>query len=184
MASWTFDTTHSKASFAVKHMMVTTVRGSFEQLEGKIEYDPANPSAATVEVQIPAASIDTGVTDRDNHLRSPDFLDVANHPMLTFKSSQVEPTGGETARITGDLTIRGVTREVVIDAEFLGLQTDPFTKAQKAGFSGETKINREDYGLMWNVALEAGGVLVGKEVRIFLDVQAVLAAQPDTAAQA
>lgn len=178
MATWTFDPLHTSASFSARHMMVTTVRGSFSKVSGTIEYDPANPAAASVEAVIEAASIDSGVADRDNHLKSADFLDVANYPTITFKSKRVEPTGDNTARITGDLTIRGVTREVVLEAELLGLGIDPFSKAEKAGFAAETKINREDWGLVWNVALEAGGVLVSKEVKLSLDVQAIRVTEP------
>lgn len=173
MTTWLIDPAHSQVSFSARHMMVTTVRGSFKSLSGTIEFDPANPAAAQVEVTIEAASIDTGVADRDNHLRSPDFLDVASFPTITFKSTRVEPQGSDRARIYGDLTIRGVTREVVIEAELLGQGKDPFTGSTKAGFAGRTTINREDWGLTWNVALEAGGVLVSKEIKIELDVQAV-----------
>jgi polyisoprenoid-binding protein YceI len=181
MAMWTFDPAHSQANFSAKHLMVTTVRGSFKKVSGTIEFDPANPSAASVTAEIDAASLDSGVTDRDNHLRSPDFLDVANFPTLTFKSTKVEPQGQDTARVTGDLTIRGVTRPVVLDVEFSGVQTNPFSGAQQAGFTAETKINREDWGLVWNVALEAGGVLVGKEVKITLDVEVIKAAEAQPA---
>jgi len=173
MTTWLIDAAHSQVSFSARHMMVTTVRGSFKSLSGTIEFDPANPAAAQVEVAIEAASIDTGVVDRDNHLRSPDFLDVASFPTITFKSTRVEPQGSDRARIYGDLTIRGVTREVVIEAELLGQGKDPFTGSTKVGFAGRTTINREDWGLTWNIALEAGGVLVSKEIRIELDVQAV-----------
>jgi len=157
--------------------MITTVRGSFKKVTGSIEYDPANPTATAVIAEIDAASIDTGLTDRDNHLRSPDFLDALTFPLLTFKSKNIQHTTDTTAKITGDLTIRGMTREVVLDAELLGIQTDPFAGSQKAGFVAETKINREDWGLVWNVALEAGGVLVGKEIKITLDVEAVKVAE-------
>ncbi|MFQ3567255.1 MAG: YceI family protein [Aggregatilineales bacterium] len=173
MTTWLIDPAHSQVSFSARHMMVTTVRGSFKSLSGTIEFDPANPAAAQVDVTIEAASIDTGVADRDNHLRSPDFLDTASFPTITFKSTRVEPQGSDRARIYGDLTIRGVTREVVIEAELLGQGKDPFTGSTKAGFAGRTTINREDWGLTWNIALEAGGVLVSKEIKIELDVQAV-----------
>lgn len=180
MATWNIDPTHSAAEFAVKHMMVTTVRGKFDTLSGTIEFDPANPTASSVNVEIDAASISTGTNDRDNHLRSADFLDAENFPKLTFKSTNIEVTGENTGRITGDLTIREVTRPVVIDAEFLGNLKDPWGNA-KIAFSGETKINREDFGLVWNVALETGGVLVGKEVKIFLEAQAVAVQEAVTA---
>jgi polyisoprenoid-binding protein YceI len=173
MALWKFDPAHASAQFAARHMMVMTVRGSFKKLDGFVEYDPANPAAARVEATIDAASIDTAMADRDNHLRSPDFLDVANFPTITFKSTKVTPKGGDRATITGDLTIRGVTRSVELDAELVGMSVNPFTKANHAGFSASTKINREDWGLTWNVALEAGGVLVGKDIGITLDVEVI-----------
>lgn len=173
MTTWTIDTNHASAEFAARHMMVTTVRGQFRKITGTIEYDQQNPENAYVEAVIDAAAFDTGVTDRDNHLRSADFLDVENHPQLVFKSTKVEPTSESTAKITGDLTIRGVTRPVVIEAELIGVVDSPFGDT-RVGFTGSTKINREDWGLTWNMALEAGGVLVGKEVKIMLDVQAIL----------
>jgi polyisoprenoid-binding protein YceI len=175
MATWNLDKTHTSIEFVATHMMFTRVRGKFEDFSGVISYDPANPNASSVEVTIQAASINSGVTDRDNHLKSPDFLDVANFPTITFKSTKVE-VSGDKAKIHGDLTIRNVTRPVVIEAEAVGQGVNPWGM-KVAGFSGSTKINREDYGLTWNVVLEAGGVLVSKEITINLDVQAVLAAE-------
>lgn len=172
MAQWNIDSYHSGASFSVRHMMVTTVRGGFQKVSGTLNFDPANPAAASVEADIDAASISTGVNDRDNHLRSADFLDAANFPTLHFKSTGVTLTGDNTADITGDLTIRDVTRPVVIKGEFLGTHKG-MDGQDRAGFTGTTRINREDFGLTWNVALEAGGWLVGKEVTIALDVEAV-----------
>jgi polyisoprenoid-binding protein YceI len=174
MATWQLDTAHSSATFAVRHMMITTVRGSFNIKEGKIVFDPAKPTAASVEATLDVASVNTGVADRDNHLRSADFFDAANYPVITFKSTSVKPTGENTAEITGNLTIRGVARPVVLKTEFLG-QGKGVDGKTRAGFVATTKINREDWGLTWNVVLEAGGLLVSKEVNIELDVQAVLA---------
>ena len=174
MATWQLDTAHSSATFAVRHMMITTVRGSFNITDGKIVFDPANPAAAAVEATLDVASVNTGVADRDNHLRSADFFDAANHPTIVFKSTSVKPTGENTAEITGDLTIRGTTCPVVLKTEFLG-QGKGMDGKTRAGFVATTKINREDWGLTWNVMLEAGGVLVSKEVSIELDIQAVLA---------
>jgi len=172
MPTYMIEPAHTQAAFSVRHLMITTVRGNFDKLSGTLQYDPANPEASVVEVAIDAASINTGVADRDNHLRSADFLDAATYPTLTFKSTSVKMTGTDTADITGDLTIRGVTRPVVIKAEKLGEAKDPWGNT-KIGFAGKTKINREDWGLTWNVALETGGILVGKEVTIELDVQVV-----------
>ncbi|MDX1993282.1 MAG: YceI family protein [bacterium] len=181
MATWKIDSAHSNANFVVRHMMITNVRGSFKEVSGTIEYDPANPAAASVEATINAASIETGVADRDNHLRSADFFDVANTPNITFKSTNVEPTGEGTAKVTGDLTIRDVTRPVTLDVEFTGQSANPWTKAATAGFSATGKINREEFGLTWNQALEAGGWLVGKDIKLELDVEAVQVVEAETA---
>ncbi len=181
MAQWTIDPAHSSAEFSAKHMMITTVRGRLAVVSGAIDFDPANPAAASVEATLDPASISTGLADRDGHLKSPDFLDVANYPTIHFKSTRVEPTGGEKALIHGDLTIRGTTRPVVLEAEFLGAGKNPFDQTERAGFIATTAINREDWGLTWNVMLEAGGVLVSKEIRISLDVQAVKVTETVTA---
>jgi polyisoprenoid-binding protein YceI len=177
MATWKIDSAHANAEFATRHMMVAVVRGGFKNVTGTIEFDPANPEASSVEANIDATTIYSGLVDRDNHLRSADFLDIENYPTITFKSTKVEPTGDNEAKVTGNLTIRGVTRPVVIKAEFLGSVTTPFGD-QRVGFSGTTNINREDFGLTWNMAIEAGGVLVGKDVRISLDVEAIKVVEP------
>src|SRR5688572_15146010 len=162
MATWKIDSTHTNASFAVRHMMVSTVRGRLGTASGTLEFDSANPTASHVEVDISAASIDTGVVDRDNHLRSADFLDVENHPTIFFRSTKVEVTGKDEGKIHGDLTIRGVTKPVVLETTFLGESKSPWGN-QVAGFEAKTKINREEFGLTWNAALETGGVVVGKD---------------------
>jgi len=181
MATWNLDPAHTSAEFSVRHMMITTVRGGFRNITGTLEFDPANPAAARVEAVIQTAEMtSTGLADRDNHLKSADFLDVANYPTITFKSTRVEPAGENRAKIYGDLTIRGVTRQVVIEAEYLGAVASPWGD-QRAGFTGSTTINREDFGLTWNMALEAGGWLVGKEVKIALDVEAIKVTEPVTA---
>lgn len=173
MATWNFDPAHTAAEFSARHMMIATVRGGFRNVSGTLEFDQANPAAARVEAVIPTADmVSTGMADRDNHLKSQDFLDVANYPTITFKSTRVEPRDSQHAKIYGDLTIRGVTREVVLDAEYLGEATSPWGD-QRVGFTGKVTIDREDFGLTWNVALEAGGWLVGREVKIALDVEAV-----------
>lgn len=180
MAVWNFDKTHSSANFSVRHMMVTTVRGSFSDMNGVLNFDPANPAAASVEATIQAASISTGVADRDNHLRSADFFDVEKFPTLTFKSTGVKLNDSNSGVVTGDLTIKDVTRPVTLEVEYLGEQPSPFGD-RRVGFSASTKINREDFGLTWNVALETGGVLVSKDIKIELDLQAVLAAETASA---
>jgi len=182
MATWNFDPAHSIASFSARHMMVTTVNGRFTTAPtGKIEFDPANPAAASVEAVIDATSLESGAADRDGHLKSHDFLDVGTYPTITFKSTKVVASGSEAAKIHGDLTIRNVTLPVVLDAEFLGTAKDPWQGQTRAGFSATTKINREDFGLTWNVALEAGGVLVGKDIKITLDIEAVKVEETVTA---
>lgn len=177
MPEWTFDSAHSGVTFSVRHMMVTTVRGQFQEVKGRLNFDPNDPAASYVEAEIVAASITTGVADRDNHLRSADFLDADNYPVLTFRSTRVEMTGENTARITGDLTIRGKTLPAVLEAEYLGQIDSPFGD-KRVGFSATTRINREDWGLTWNRALETGGVLVSKDIAISLDVQAIQVMEP------
>ncbi len=172
MARWNIDPAHSRAEFTVRHMMVTKVRGSFEDISGWLEFDEANPANSHVEATIQVNSITTNAEDRDTHLRSPDFFDVENYPTMTFKSTAIEVTGDQVGKVTGDLIIRGTTRQVTFDVEFFGTAASPFGD-HRAGFTGTTKINREDFGLTWNVALEAGGVLVGKDVTINVDLQVV-----------
>ena len=183
MAVWKFDPAHTTISFSARHMMVTTVRGNFAPPSGTLVFDQANPAASSVEAEIDTTTLVSGVTDRDNHLRSADFLDTANFPTITFKSTKVEVTGDDSANISGDLTIRGVTHPVVLKTEFLGVVNSPFGD-KRAGFTASTKINREDYGLNWNVAIEAGGVLVGKEIKIELDVEAIYVAETEAEAAA
>ena len=172
---WSIDPAHTQIEFSVKHMMFTTVRGQFSDFEGSVELDTDNPAESSVSVTIDAASIDTGVSDRDAHLKSGDFFDVENHPEITFRSTRVEGPieEGGSFEIVGDLTIHGVTREVTLEATFEGTGTDPWG-GTRAGFAAETAIDRRDFGLTWNQALETGGVLVGQEVTISLQVQAVL----------
>lgn len=168
---WDIDVGHSAVHFWVRHMVISKVHGRFARWSGAIELDPQDLSRSSVEVKIDAASIDTQVADRDAHLRSPDFLDVAKYPELTFRSRRVEK-GGPGLRITGDLTLHGVTREVTLEAEFAGTGKDPWGN-ERAGFSAKTSLDRKDYGLMWNAALEAGGVLVGEKVEISIELEAV-----------
>jgi len=169
---WQIDPAHTLVEFAVKHMMFTTVKGRFGGVHGTIVDDAADPSRSSVEVEIDAASIDTREEKRDAHLRSPDFLDVESYPTITFKSSRAEHAGPDRLRVVGDLTIHGTTREVVLDTTINGRGTNPFG-LEVAGFTGETTINRRDFGLNWNMALEAGGVLVGDTVKILIEIEAV-----------
>lgn len=178
VARWEIDPVHSEIAFSVRHMMVATVRGRFNQFQGVIEFDPAHPESGRVEVTIDAASIDTRNEQRDNHLRSPDFLNVEQYPTITFVSKRIEPLGDNRFRVVGDLTIRGVTREVALEAEFLGVGKDPWG-GERAGFTARTKLNRHDFGASWNVALEAGGFLVGDTLDVTIDIEAVR--KPDQA---
>ncbi|MBI4492113.1 MAG: polyisoprenoid-binding protein [Chloroflexi bacterium] len=169
---WQLDTSHTMVEFQVRHMMVTTVRGRFAGVQGTLVLDEANLANSSVEVEIDAASLDTLTEQRNNHLRSADFLDVANYPKITFKSTKVEPLGDDRLIVTGDLTIRSITRPVALDVTNNGRGTSPWG-TQVIGFSAETSINRHDFGASWNVALEAGGVLVGEKVRILIEAEAV-----------
>jgi len=179
--SWQIDHAHSHIQFSVRHMMISKVRGRFERFSGTVEFDEQNPTNSQVEVQIEAASIDTKNPDRDNHLRSPDFFNVDQYPYLTFKSTRVETIDDTHGRIIGDLTIRDVTREVVLEVEYAGQVKSPWGTTS-AGFSAETKINRKDWGLNWNVALETGGWLVSDEITIDIELELVKqVAQPEEA---
>lgn len=175
--SWQIDPAHSAVEFAVKHMMFTTVRGRFKDFRGTIEANEREPDRSTIQVEIAAASIDTGVADRDTHLRSADFLDVANHPSITFRSKRVDGAmkkEGDRFTVVGDLMIRGTTMEVTLECQFEGTGTDPWG-GTRAGSRATGKIDRRDWGLKWNQALETGGILVANEVRIEVEVQAVKA---------
>lgn len=175
------DNSHSEIQFSARHMMVSKVRGSFEKWSGAISLDPVNPANTSVDITIEAASINTKDAQRDGHLRSPDFLNVEQHPTVTFKSSKVEVTGENTARLYGDLTIVGVSKPVTLAVEYQGAAKSPWGTTSY-GFSASTKINREDWGLTWNAALETGGWLVGKEIQIDIELELVQVAEPEKAA--
>jgi polyisoprenoid-binding protein YceI len=179
---WQLDPAHTTIEFAVKHMMFTTVRGRFKSFSGTVHVDERNPDKSRVEVSIDAASIDTGVADRDAHLRSADFLDVENQPTITFRSTRVDGTHkkeGERFTVTGDLEIRGTAIPVTLEATFEGVGKDPWGK-QRAGFAARTEIDRREWGLRWNQALETGGVLVANKVRIEVEAQAVKQSDEET----
>lgn len=167
------DPVHSQVQFTVGHLMIFKVSGTFDEFQASIEADPAGKSLTSANATIKVASVDTREPKRDEHLRSADFFDAANHPDMTFVSKKVEGSG-DAITVVGDLTIRGVTREVPLKGRFLGTNTDPWGNL-RAGFTASTVINRHDYGLKWNKALETGGVLVGDEVTINLDIQAIKA---------
>jgi polyisoprenoid-binding protein YceI len=172
-ATWAIDPAHSVVELAVKHMMFSTVKGRFANVAGTIVLDEANLSNSAVTAEIDAASIDTGEPQRDGHLRSADVLDVERFPTITFRTTGVVPGDGSRFVLVGDLTIHGVTREVSLEAELVGKGVDPWG-GQRAGFAATTAINRKEFGLTWNQALEAGGVLVSDQVKISLEIQATL----------
>lgn len=169
---WNIDPAHTRASFTVRHMMISWVNGEFDKITGTVNFDPQNPAHTDVDIQIDAASINTRDEQRDAHLKSPDFLDAEKFPYLTFKSKKVEVLGDNRARLTGDLTIRDITREVVLEVEYAGMVKSPWGNLS-AGFTANTKINRKDWNLTWNVALETGGVLVGEVVNITIQLELV-----------
>jgi polyisoprenoid-binding protein YceI len=176
-ATYQIDSSHSSAGFTVRHMMVANVSGAFAKLSGTVEYDPANVGQSRVEAVIDAATVNTRNEKRDEHLRSADFFDTANHPTITFRSKKVERTGEGQLRVVGDLTMRGVTKEVVLDVDGL----TPEVQAQGAfrmGASATTRINRKDFGVSWSRALDGGGLVVSDEVRINIEVALVRKPQP------
>lgn len=168
--TWTLDKSHTSVAFVARHLMVTKVRGTFDDFDGTVIVGE-NPEDSKVDVTIGLASVDTGAPDRDNHLRSPDFFDVEQFPQMRFVSTSVEPAG-DSWLLTGDLTIRDVTRPVVLEMSYEGTATDPWGTPH-AAFAASTEIDREDWGLTWNVALEAGGWLVSRKVKIEIDAQLI-----------
>ena len=168
---YTIDTSHSRLGFVARHAMVTKVRGQFGAFEGTARIDEANPSSSKVDLTIQVASVDTGSADRDGHLKSGDFFDVETYPTITFTSTEVKRDGSDWA-VTGDLTIKDVTKPVTIEFEHTGSARDPFGNL-RVGFEGETTINRKDWGLTWNAALETGGVLVSEKIKLEFDVSAI-----------
>jgi len=170
-STWKIDPAHTSVEFAVKHLMITTVKGRFADVEGEIVIADGDPSRSSVTATLKAGSIDTRTGQRDDHLRSADFLDAANHSEITFKGTRI--TGSQSEfKLTGNLTIRGTTREVTLDVTNEGLIKDPWG-SERIAFSASTKIDRRDFGLTWNQAIESGGVLVGNDVKISIDVEAV-----------
>ncbi len=170
--AWTVDASHSTAEFSVRHLMISTVKGQFGKIEGTVTLDEANPANSEATLTIDATSVDTRSADRDGHLRSADFFDVEQFPNITFKTTKVEPTSSTQARVTGDLTIRGVTKSVIAEVSLEGEGKDPWGNQRRA-FRGETKIDRKEWGLLWNNPLENGGVLVSDEVKILVELQTI-----------
>lgn len=175
--NYTLDLAHTRIGFSARHAMVTKVRGAFNDFEGHAHLDATDPTKSTAVITIAAKSIDTRNEQRDAHLRSNDFMDLDNYPEITFTSTAVSPKGNDVYTVTGDLTIRGVTKPVSIDFEFTGTAVDPFGNV-RVGFEGSTVINRKDWGVNWNAALEAGGLLVSENVTLEFEVSAI----KDTAA--
>ena len=174
--SYSLDPMHSRAHFSIKHLMISTVRGEFTSIAGSLLLDNADVAGSSVDASIDVSSIHTGQPDRDGHLKSADFFDVATYPKITFKSKSISKTGDEDAVVVGDLTMHGVTKEVTLKVEgSLSEIKDPMGYI-RIGFTAETKVNRKDYGLVYNAALEAGGVALGEEVKITLDVEFVKSA--------
>lgn len=171
MKKWTVDTAHSEIGFSVKHMMVSKVKGSFASYDATVEADETDLQDALIDFKIDVASISTNNEDRDNHLRSADFFDAEKFPYITFKANEIAKKGDDAYELTGDLTIKDVTRPATFDVEYGGKATNPWG-VEVVAFSGEGKVNRKDFGLTWNQTLETGGVLVGEDIKITLELEA------------
>lgn len=172
LTTWVIDPAHTLIEFQAKHLMITTVKGRFPDVEGTIRADLENPENSSAEITIDAATIDSRNEGRDTHLRSADFLDVENFPHVTFKSTRIERVNDEHLTVYGDLTVRGTTREVVLDTEINGFGTSPWGQ-EVVALTATTQVNRKDFGLNWNVALETGGVLVSENVKFAIEIQAI-----------
>jgi polyisoprenoid-binding protein YceI len=195
MGTWLFEPGHTAAMFRARHMMVTYVRGHFKNVSGSLVFDPENPAQSSADVTIDAAAIWTGQPQRDAHLRSADFLDVENHPRITFKGNQVEVAGARDYTLRGALMIRGVSREVELNVSYLGEWLTPWWEEEggkwvdkgprvRAGFVAKTRINRHDFGVSWNDVVDRGGVVVGNTIDITIDAEAILEGQDDGAREA
>ncbi len=181
MAKWVFEPGHTSAEFRARHMMVSWVRGHFKNVHGTLEFNSGDPARSSTHLTINASDIWTGDPERDTHLRSADFLDVENHPHITFKSTGVDLIGDNEYKVSGNLTIRGITCPVVLDVRYLGQWLTPWWEGgvnkgpqARAGFVAYTKINRHDFGVSWNAPLEKGGIVVGHEVFLTIDIEAIL----------
>ncbi|HEX2981825.1 MAG TPA: YceI family protein [Anaerolineaceae bacterium] len=181
--TWQIDNAHSLVEFSVKHMMISTVRGRFEEFSGVVDFNEETPALSSVDVQIETASINTFEPQRDAHLRSADFFESERYPLMTFKSTKVEALDETHGKITGDLTIRDITHQVVLNVEYSGQAMSPWGKTS-AGFSAQTKINRKDWNLTWNKALETGGVLVGDEIKISIELEIIKQTEAEAEAEA
>jgi polyisoprenoid-binding protein YceI len=177
MAKWIIDPDHSAARFSVRHFMIANVIGLFSKISGLIQFDPPDLAHLSAEAEIEVGSLTTGHPERDEHLLSPDYFDAARYPRMIFKSKKTEPTGGNRGKIIADLTIRGITHPVILETEFFGPVKSPFSGKTCIGFAGRTKVNREDYGMTWNAAMEGGGVVTSREVQIDFDLEADLSSE-------
>lgn len=178
--AWQIDSSHSHVNFTARHMMISKVRGAFESFSGSVNFDEANPTNTTVNIEVDLASINTRDEQRDGHLKSPDFFDVATYPTMKFVSTRVEQIDENNGRLYGQLTIKGVTKEVALDVEYAGVAKSPWG-TESAGFSASGSINRKDWGLTWNQTLETGGVLVGDKINIEIELELVKQAQTEAA---
>ncbi len=178
--AWQIDPAHTEITFKVRHMMITNVTGNFTKFSGTVEFNPDSLHLSKIDVTIDASSINTREEKRDGHLKSPDFFDVATYPTITFKSTKVDVNGARNGKVTGDLTLHGVTKPVVLDVEHIGISKSPFGSTN-AGFTATTKINRKDWDLGWNVALEAGGWLVGEDITINIEAELIQIAETEKA---
>lgn len=178
--SWQIDSSHSHVNFTARHMMISKVRGSFETFSGTVDFDEENPTNTSVNVAVELGSINTRDEQRDGHLKSPDFFDVENYPTMTFVSTRVEQIDANNGRLYGQLTIKGVSKEVALDVEYAGIAKSPWGTVS-AGFSAAGTINRKEWGLNWNQALETGGVLVGEKINIEIELELVKVSETETA---
>ena len=178
--SWQIDSSHSHINFTARHMMISKVRGSFESFSGTVNFNEENPVNSTVEIAVDLSSINTRDAQRDGHLKSPDFFDVESHPTMRFVSTRVEQIDENNGRLIGDLTIKGVTHEVALDVEYAGVAKSPWG-TESAGFSATGSLNRKDWGLNWNQALETGGALVGDKINIEIELELVKVAETQAA---
>lgn len=176
MAKWIIDSDHSVVAFSVRHMMIAHVRGQFNKLSGVIIFDPAKIADSSIEMRIDAASIITGIQKRDDHLKSQDFFDVSKYPDIVFKSTHIDYSGGNSARVTGDLTLHNITRRITLSTEFFGPVKDPFGDSVSMGFSAVGKINRKDYNMEWNELMADNGIMLGWDIELFIDLEADQAA--------
>lgn len=178
--SWQIDSSHSQINFTARHMMISKVRGSFEKFSGSVNFDEETPTNTTVNIEVDLSSINTRDEQRDGHLQSPDFFDVANYPTMTFVSTRVEQIDAHNGRLYGNLTIKDISKEVVLDVEYAGVAKSPWG-TESAGFSASGSLNRKDWGLTWNQTLETGGVLVGDKINLEIELELVKQAQAEAA---